>query len=91
MRHLLNTKIYTKNLSIMADAKRVAEKIKQQGYVVVKHEMEDESPEKWFIFQVWFYLQHDFEVRLDWRCGKYYLYVERGEAAIREKMPPVER
>lgn len=75
----------------MADAKRVAEKIKQQGYVVVKHEMEDESPEKWFIFQVWFYLQHDFEVRLDWRCGKYYLYVERGEAAIREKMPPVER
>lgn len=71
----------------MADAKRVAEKIKQQGYVVVKHEMEDESPEKWFIFQVWFYLQHDFEVRLDWRCGKYYLYVERGEAAIREKMP----
>lgn len=87
MRHLLNTKIYTKNLSIMADAKRVAEKIKQQGYVVVKHEMEDESPEKWFIFQVWFYLQHDFEVRLDWRCGKYYLYVERGEAAIREKMP----
>ena len=87
MRHLLNTKIYTKNLSIMADAKRVAEKIKQQGYVVVKHEMEDESPEKWFIFQVWFYLQHDFEIRLDWRCGKYYLYVERGEAAIREKMP----
>ena len=71
----------------MADAKRVAEKIKQQGYVVVKHEMEDESPEKWFIFQVWFYLQHDFEIRLDWRCGKYYLYVERGEAAIREKMP----
>ena len=87
MRHLLNTKIYTKNLSILADAKRVAEKIKQQGYVVVKHEMEDESPEKWFIFQVWFYLQHDFEIRLDWRCGKYYLYVERGEAAIREKMP----
>lgn len=71
----------------MADAKRVAEKIKQQGYVVVKHEMEDESPEKWFIFQVWFYLQHDFEIRQDWRCGKYYLYVERGEAAIREKMP----
>lgn len=71
----------------MADAKRVAEKIKQQGYVVVKHEMEDESPDKWFIFQVWFYLQHDFEIRLDWRCGKYYLYVERGEAAIREKMP----
>lgn len=71
----------------MADAKRVAEKIQQQGYVVVKHEMEDESPEKWFIFQVWFYLQQDFEIRLDWRCGKYYLYVERGEAAIREKMP----
>lgn len=87
MLHLLNTKIYTKNLSIMADAKRVAEKIKQQGYVVVKHEMEDESPERWFIFQVWFYLQHDFEIRLDWRCGKYYLYVERGEVAIREKMP----
>lgn len=71
----------------MADAKKVAEKIKQQGYVVVKHEMEDESPEAWFIFQVWLYLQHDFEIRLDWRCGKYYLYVERGEAAIREKMP----
>ncbi|MBQ9146216.1 MAG: hypothetical protein IJX68_00675 [Rikenellaceae bacterium] len=71
----------------MINQQKVAQKIESQGYIVIKHDMENESPEEWFVFGIWFYLKRDFHIELDWRIGKYYIYLDSAKEIIREKQP----
>ena len=53
----------------MADQKKIAEEIKSKGFAVAQCEMNDESPDEWVMFGVWFYLKQNFFVDLDWRTA----------------------
>lgn len=71
----------------MFDPGKIAKEIKSKGFAVAKCEMDNESPDKWVMFGVWFYLNQNFFVDLDWRTGKYYFYLESAEEAVRAKQP----
>ena len=66
---------------------KIAEEIKSKGFSVAKCNMNDESPDEWVLFGVWFYLRTDYYVDLDWRIGKYYFYVESGKEDVKAKEP----
>ena len=63
------------------DYKKIAEEIKSKGFAVEKCDMNDEIPDEWVVFSVWFYLQQNFYVDLDWKTGKYYFYIDSGYSA----------
>ena len=63
------------------DYKKIAEEIKSKGFAVEKCDMNDEIPDEWVVFSVWFYLQQNFYVDLDWKTGKYYFYPAYASAA----------
>ena len=69
------------------DYKKIAEKIKSKGFAVEKCDMNDEIPDEWVVFSVWFYLQQNFYVDLDWNTGKYYFYIDSGKEAIKKYEP----
>ena len=71
----------------MSDYKKIAEEIKSKGFAVEKCEMNDEIPDEWVVFSVWFYLQQNFYVDLDWKTGKYYFYIDSGKEAIKKYEP----
>lgn len=71
----------------MADQKKIAEEIKSKGFAIAKCDMNDESPDEWVMFGVWFYLKQNFYVDLDWRIGKYYFYLESTKEEVKEKEP----
>lgn len=71
----------------MADQKKIADEIKSNGFAVAKCEMNDESPDEWVMFGVWFFLKQNFFVDLDWRTGKYYFYLESAEEDAKAKEP----
>lgn len=69
------------------DGLKIAEEIKTKGFAVAKGDMDDESPSEWEVFGIWFYLRQDFYFDLDWRIGKYYIYVDKGRDAVEAKEP----
>lgn len=71
----------------MADQKKIADEIKSNGFAVAKCEMNDESPDEWVMFGVWFFLKQNFFVDLDWRTGKYYFYLESAKEDAKAKEP----
>lgn len=71
----------------MADQKKIADEIKSNGFAVAKCEMNDESPDEWVMFGVWFFLKQYFFVDLDWRTGKYYFYLESAKEDAKAKEP----
>ena len=71
----------------MADVQKIADEIKSKGFTVAKGDMNDERPDEWFLFGVWFYLKQNFYVDLDWRIGKYYFYLESAKEAVEAKEP----
>ena len=71
----------------MSDYKKIAEEIKSKGFAVEKCEMNDEIPDEWVMFSVWFYLQQNFYVDLDWKTSKYYFYIDSGKEAIKKYEP----
>ena len=44
----------------MADQKKIADEIKSNGFAVAKCEMNDESPDEWVMFGVWFFLKQKY-------------------------------
>lgn len=66
---------------------KIAEEIKTKGFAVANGDMEDESPSEWEVFGIWFYLRQDFHFDLDWRNGKYYIYVDSGRDGAKAKEP----
>ena len=71
----------------MADEIKIASEIKSKGFAVSKGDMNDERPDEWFLFGIWFYLKQNFYVDLDWRIGKYYFYLESAKDAVEAKEP----
>ena len=71
----------------MVDQKKIAKEIKSKGFSITKCDMENESPDKWVMFGVWFYLKQNFFVDLDWRTGKYYFYLESAKEEVEAKEP----
>lgn len=71
----------------MSDYKKIAEKIKSNGFAVEKCDINDEAPDEWVVFSVWFYLQQNFYIDLDWRTGKYYFYIDSGKETAKSKEP----
>ena len=71
----------------MADPEKIAKEIKSKGFSITKCDMENESPDKWVMFGVWFYLKQNFFVDLDWRTGKYYFYLESAKEEVEAKEP----
>ena len=71
----------------MSDYKKIAEEIKSYGFAVEKCDMNDEAPDEWVVFSVWFYLKQNFYVDLDWRTGKYYFYIDSGKETVKSKEP----
>ena len=71
----------------MSDYKKIAEKIKSNGFAVEQCDMNDEAPDEWVVFSVWFYLQQNFYIDLDWRTGKYYFYIDSGKETAKSKEP----
>lgn len=69
----------------MTEQDKIAKKIKTQGYAIVKHDMDNESPDEWFIFGIWFFLKQDFIIDLDWQKGKYYMYLDSAKEIVYEK------
>ena len=70
----------------MADQKKIAEEIKSKGFAIAKCDMNDESPDEWVMFGVWFFLKQNFFVDLDWRTGKYYFYLESERKRTKEQI-----
>lgn len=66
---------------------QIAEEIKSKGFSVAKCNMNNEYPDEWVLFGVWFFLKTNFYVDLDWRIGKYYFYVESGKEVVKAKEP----
>ena len=69
------------------DESKIAKELKTKGFATAKGQMNDEMPEEWVVFGVWFYMRQDFLFDLDWRTGKYYFYTESGYEAIKAKEP----
>jgi hypothetical protein len=71
------------------DYKAIAEEIKSKGFAVEKCEMNDEVPDEWVVFSVWFYLQRNFYIDLDWKTGTYYFYLDSSKDAIKSYEPKI--
>ena len=69
------------------DGFKISKEIKTKGFAVSKGDMNDELPSEWEVFGIWFYLRQNFYFDLDWRVGKYYIYVDSGRDAAKAKEP----
>lgn len=67
------------------DEQKIANEIRAKGFAVAKCAMNDEAPEEWVLFGVWFFLKQNFYIDLDWRTGKYYFYIDSGKDAVKAK------